>query len=54
LQELSQHHDHIWLVEMRPWETDPKAMVKVALETRYNVVEHKAYPGANIYAYRLN
>jgi mannosyltransferase len=54
LQEFARHHDHLWLVELRPWETDPKGIVKAALDTSYNVLAHQAFPGVDIYRYRLD
>jgi mannosyltransferase len=54
LHELSQYHDRLWLIEIRPWEKDRKATLKSALDARYDLIDHRAFPGANIYLYRVN
>jgi mannosyltransferase len=53
LRELQANHDHIWLVEIRPWEADPKGMVNAVLDNTYTRIEHKELRGVNIYLYRL-
>lgn len=53
LQQLHEDHDHLWLVEMRPWEVDPHGKLKVALKERYNVIEHREWPGVALYSYQL-
>ena len=53
VQELSKDHEQLWLVEIRPWEADPKGMVKAVLDERQQLVKHKAFPKVNIYLYQL-
>ncbi|MCZ6623214.1 MAG: glycosyltransferase family 39 protein [Deltaproteobacteria bacterium] len=54
LRELSKEHNRLWLVAVRPWETDPKGNVKTALINMYDLVEHKELPGVDIYSYQLS
>jgi hypothetical protein len=54
LQELTKDHGQLWLVETRPWETDPEGLVKTVLNKSYQLGEHKALPGVDIYSYRLH
>jgi 4-amino-4-deoxy-L-arabinose transferase-like glycosyltransferase len=54
LQELSRDHEQLWLVETRPWEADPEGLVKTVLNESYQLREHKALPGVDIYSYRLH
>jgi mannosyltransferase len=49
LQERVKNHHRLWLVEIRPWETDPKGNVKMALGRLYRLIQHKFFPGVNIY-----
>jgi 4-amino-4-deoxy-L-arabinose transferase-like glycosyltransferase len=53
LQQLSEAHDHLWLVSIRPWEGDPKGTVRGMLDDRYSLIGHKELPGVDIYTYRL-
>jgi mannosyltransferase len=53
LRRLSEAHDHLWLVSIRPWEGDPKGTVREMLDDRYSLIGHKALEGVDIYAYRL-
>ena len=53
LQEITKSHDHLWLVEIRPWQNDPKGKVKATLEGLYTVIHHKHFPGVEIYSYDL-
>jgi len=53
LQQLSEAHDHLWLVSIRPWEGDPKGTVRGILDDRYSRIGHKQLPGVDIYTYRL-
>jgi mannosyltransferase len=54
MQELGHNHGQVWVVAIRPWEADPKAAVKAALDARYHLVEHKQFPGVDIYSYQLH
>ena len=51
VQALQKAPNRLWLVEIRPWETDPTGKVKAALAKAYNLIEHKQLPGVDIYAY---
>jgi uncharacterized membrane protein len=53
LQQLSEAHDHLWLVSIRPWEADPKGTVRGMLDDRYTLIRHKRLEGVDIYSYRL-
>jgi uncharacterized membrane protein len=54
LQQLNEDYERLWLVEIRPWEADPNGTVRAALEERYSVLEHREWPGIDIYAYQLH
>ncbi len=51
LRPLAEAHSRLWLVEIRPWETDPKALTKASLDRVMQYRGHKRLAGANIYAY---
>jgi hypothetical protein len=45
--------DHrLWLVEIRPWEADPKSTVKAALDNLARRSDDKKFPGVEIYSYQ--
>lgn len=52
LLEVSKNHDRMWLVEIRPWETDPDGEVKTKLDELARLYDHKSFPGVQIYSYR--
>jgi uncharacterized membrane protein len=54
VQDLSKHHGRVWLVQNRPWEPDPRGVVKATFDTTFDLMEHKKFPGIDIYAYRLD
>ena len=51
LQKLVKNHDSLWVVEIRPWETDPKGSVKTALGQLDRLKQHKSFTGVDIYEY---
>jgi hypothetical protein len=53
MQGLSQRYNHVWLVELRPWQKDRKGVVKAALEARFSLVERKTLAGVDIYSFSL-
>ena len=53
LQQLSRGHDRLLLVEIRPWQSDPTGKVKAKLDESYDLVEHKHFPGVDIYSYQV-
>jgi uncharacterized membrane protein len=53
LRQLTKDHDRLWLVEIRPWETDPNGKVKAALESFGRRGEGKTFPGVEIHSYQL-
>jgi hypothetical protein len=53
LQELVKKYDRLWLVEIRPWEGDPKGKVKATMDNLFSVDQHKAFSGVNIHRYDL-
>jgi hypothetical protein len=54
VQQLSKSHDRLWLVEIRPWQQDPRGKVKAVLDGAYNLIEQKRFSGVNIYCYNLS
>jgi hypothetical protein len=51
--ELIKDSDRVWLVQIRPWETDPQGKVKAALDNLASADEHKTYAGVEIHSYQL-
>ena len=51
LRELNQYHDRVWLVQIRPWQTDPSGMVKAALDRAFDVGAKRHFAGIDVYAY---
>ena len=52
LPEAGNNHVRMWLVEIRPWETDPKGNVKAALDKQARLDKHQSFPGVQIYSYQ--
>jgi len=48
---LVQASSRLWLVTIRPWQTDPKGKVKAFLDQTFGAVELKRFPGVDIYCY---
>jgi uncharacterized membrane protein len=48
---FAKEHDHLWLVQIRPWETDPGGKVRPILESLRRPVESKRFPGVEIHSY---
>ena len=53
LQELSANRDRLWLVQIRPWQTDRTGKVKATLDDTYDLVEYQHFPGVDVYAYQV-
>ena len=49
LRKLGGDHDRLWLVQIRPWQTDRQGKVKAVLDEAYALVEHYHFPGVNLY-----
>ncbi len=49
---LDKPYDRLWLVEIRPWQVDPKRMIRAELEARHHLVQRQRFPGVAIYAYQ--
>lgn len=43
--------DSVWLVEARPWQTDPDNEIKSYLEAHYTLLESEIFPGVEVYKY---
>ena len=54
LRQMAKGHDRLWLVEIRPWETDSKRRVKAMLDSLARPAEQKKFPGVEIYSYQLS
>jgi mannosyltransferase len=54
LKTLTAAHNRVWLVAIRPWQVDSQGGVKAAFDARYSPVEHKKFPGIDIFLYRFN
>lgn len=44
-------NNHVWLVAIRPWQTDPKGRAKATLDQTSTATELKQFPGVAIYCY---
>jgi 4-amino-4-deoxy-L-arabinose transferase-like glycosyltransferase len=53
IRELGKKYNRLWLVEIRPWQSDPKAKVKAALDELAGPGEHKIFAGADVYGFEL-
>ncbi len=54
LRQLAKDHERLWLVEIRPWETDPEGKVNALLESLGRPAERKTtFPGVEIVSYEL-
>jgi hypothetical protein len=54
LRQLVRRNDRLWLVEIRRWETDPKATVRAFLDRSGRRREHKEFSGVDVYAYLVS
>jgi hypothetical protein len=52
VQTLARDHHRVWLVAIRPWETDPNGNVRTVLDQSLQNTEQLALPGVAISAYR--
>jgi len=43
----------LWYVLKRPWEVDPKGLVKQALDKRFFLLQERAFPGVELYLYKV-
>jgi 4-amino-4-deoxy-L-arabinose transferase-like glycosyltransferase len=50
---LGKKYNRLWLVQIRPWETDPQAETKKALDKLFGPAVNKKFPGVEIYLYDL-
>jgi len=53
LRQLSAKHERIWLAQIRPWQVDREGKVKAALDGLYDLVQQRAFPGVEVYGYRV-
>ena len=53
LRQLSKNHERLWLVQIRPWLTDPKGQVKIELDNANTLLQQHHFPGVDISAYRV-
>jgi 4-amino-4-deoxy-L-arabinose transferase-like glycosyltransferase len=51
VESATQNTDTVWLVEARPWQTDPRRQVKALLDSRYPMTETTTFTGVTIYRY---
>ena len=49
--ELSAGRDRLWLVQIRPWQSDRAGRVKAALDSAWTTVEHRRFAGVDVYGY---
>jgi len=54
VQEFGARHDGLWLVQIRPWQTDRMGRVKAALDEAYPLIEYHRFPGVDIYHYQVS
>jgi 4-amino-4-deoxy-L-arabinose transferase-like glycosyltransferase len=53
VQGLSEDHEHLWLVSIRPWQVDPDGRVKALVDTLYSRLHRQEFPSISIYTYQL-
>jgi hypothetical protein len=53
LRRITRGGDRLWVIEIRPWERDPKGRIKSALNRIYNCIEQKKFPGVAIRHYQI-
>jgi mannosyltransferase len=53
LQGLAINHDRLWLLQIRPWEGDPKRNVKSTLDQMVQITHANGFPGVDIFSYAL-
>jgi hypothetical protein len=53
LHEFRKDYEQLWLIAIRPWERDPQGKVKRLVDEQQQLLEHTAFPGVDIYKYRL-
>jgi hypothetical protein len=53
LEALSERNDRLWLVETRRWEKDPAGNVRKTADRLYSFLQHRNFPGVDIYLYNL-
>jgi uncharacterized membrane protein len=53
LREVSANHERLWLVQIRPWQTDRMGKVKAALDRAYGIIKQQHFPGVDIYGYQI-
>jgi len=54
LRNLSANHNRLWLVQIRPWQTDRPGIIKSALDDTYAVGAEQHFSGVEIYSYRIS
>jgi hypothetical protein len=43
--------DTVWLIESRPWQSDPKQTIKTLFDNQYRVISQADFPGVKVYQY---
>jgi uncharacterized membrane protein len=51
LRELVSQSNRLWLVEIRPWERDPKRRIKAMMDNLAGHPDHKRFSGVDVYLY---
>jgi mannosyltransferase len=54
IRQVSAKGNRVWLVQIRPWQTDRTGKVKEALDRAYSLIEQQHFPGVDIFAYRIS
>jgi mannosyltransferase len=54
LRQVSANRNRVWLVQIRPWQTDRPGKVKAALDRTYGLIEEQHFPGVDVFAYRIS
>jgi mannosyltransferase len=52
LRELTENRSRIWLVQIRPWQTDRSGKIKAALDGGYRFLDRRHFPGVDLYLYQ--
>ncbi len=51
IDEATQDSSIVWVVESRPWQTDPRGVVLQDFETNYRLLDEKSFTGVTVYRY---
>jgi len=54
LRQVSDKHDRLWLVQIRPWQVDRSGIVRFELDRTYAMIQQQVFPGVSIRGYQIS